>query len=201
MNVSLILGHPRTGSLCHALAEAAANALRANGHALTLHDLYAEGFDPVMKPEESVARVSNDPLVEQHCAELAAAEGLVVVHPNWWGQPPAILKGWIDRVVRPGVAYDLLPGPDGARTKHVGRLQVRTALILNTSDLPLEVERTRFGNTLDAIWKSYVAALGGIPDAHRISYGVVGTSTPELRAAWLNDARAAVAQHFPRGAA
>jgi putative NADPH-quinone reductase len=43
--------------------------------------------------------------VQAHCGEIARAEGIIIVHPNWWGQPPAIMKGWIDRVFRPGVAY------------------------------------------------------------------------------------------------
>ena len=45
------------------------------------------------------------PPIRQHCDEIAEADGIVVVHPNWWGQPPAMLKGWIDRVLRVGVAY------------------------------------------------------------------------------------------------
>jgi putative NADPH-quinone reductase len=70
------------------------------------HDLYVEGFQPVIADEESRHVVSHDPLVEQHGGEVAAADGIIVVHPNGWGQPPAILKGWIDRVMRPGMAYD-----------------------------------------------------------------------------------------------
>jgi len=44
--------------------------------------------------------------IKQHCEEIALVDGIVIVHPNWWGQPPAILKGWVDRVIRPGVAYE-----------------------------------------------------------------------------------------------
>lgn len=93
MNVSLILRHPGTGSFCHAIADAAQEALRANGHVVIRHDLQAEGFDPRIGGDEARTRVSFDPLVERHCAELAAADGLIVVHPNWRGSPPAIVKG------------------------------------------------------------------------------------------------------------
>lgn len=200
MNTSLILAHPRKESFCHAIAETAATMLRAN-HSVLFHDLYAEGFDPLVTADESLARVSKDPLVEQHCVEIGRAEGLVVVHPNWWGQPPAILKGWIDRVIRPGVAYELALGASGARTIHVGRLRIRSALIFNTSDSPLEVEQTRFGNTLDILWKAYIAELCGIPDMKRILFSVMGTSTPEGRAAWLGDVRTAIGQHFAAASA
>jgi len=201
VNVSVILGHPRQESFCRAIIDVAVTTLRANGHLVALHDLYAEGFNPLVTPEESLTRVSNDPLVEQHCVEIARAEGLVVVHPNWWGQPPAILKGWIDRVIRPGVAYDLAVGASGARTTHVGRLRVRTALVFNTSDSPLEVEQTRFGNTLDVLWKNYIGDLCGIPDIKRILFSVIGTSTPGVRTAWLKDVRTTIEQHFPKAPA
>jgi hypothetical protein len=49
------------------------------------------------------------PVIEQHCVELSESDGIVVIHPNWWGQPPAIPKGWRDRVFRPGVAYRIIP--------------------------------------------------------------------------------------------
>jgi putative NADPH-quinone reductase len=196
MNISLILGHPRQESFCHAIAETAATILTDNGHSVLFHDLYAEGFDPLVRAEESLTRVSQDPLVEQHCTEIGRAEGLVVVHPNWWGQPPAILKGWVDRVVRPGVAYELSAGEGGARTRHVGKLRIRTAVVFNTSDTPLEVERSRFGNTLEIFWKTYVGDLCGIPEMKRVLFSVVGTSIPEARTAWLGEVRTLLASTF-----
>ena len=201
MNVSLILGHPGTGSFCHAIADAAQEALRANSHAVIRHDLQAEGFDPRIGGDEARTRVSSDPLVERHCAELAAADGLIVVHPNWWGSPPAIVKGWIDRVIRPGVAYELAEGADGARTMHVGKLRLRAALIFNPSDTPEQAEKTKFGNTLDILWKTYIAELCGIRNMQRHVFSVMGTSTPEQRAAWLEQTRTLVAQGFPADAA
>jgi NAD(P)H dehydrogenase (quinone) len=51
-------------------------------------------------------------VIELHCREIADVDG-IIVHPNWWGQPPAILKGWVDRVLRPGVAYRFLEGDAG----------------------------------------------------------------------------------------
>ena len=199
MNISLILGHPRQQSFCHAIAETAAKILRDNGHSVLFHDLYAEGFDPLVRAEESLTRVSHDPLVEQHCIEIGRAEGLVIVHPNWWGQPPAILKGWVDRVIRPGVAYELSAGEGGARTRHVGKLRIKAALVFNTSDTPLEVERSRFGNTLEIFWKAYIGDLCGIPDVKRVLFSVVGTSIPEARALWLVEVRTAVLNNFVVG--
>ena len=101
MNILLLLAHPRPGSFNHALAQAAREQLEADGHRIVFRDLHAERFDPVLPPDESARGAALPPAIAAHCADLAAAEGIVVVHPNWWGQPPAVLKGWIDRVVRP----------------------------------------------------------------------------------------------------
>jgi NAD(P)H dehydrogenase (quinone) len=102
MKISIILAHPKAGSLNHAIAAKAQAVLKENGHAVNLRDLYAEGFDPVMPEAEIAPSGGIPPQIEAHCREIAAAEGIIVVHPNWWGQPPAILKGWVDRVLRAG---------------------------------------------------------------------------------------------------
>ncbi len=97
---------------------------------MVFHDLYAEGFDPILTYEEFSAEEVSDPVVRSHCEQVAEADALVVVHPNWWGQPPAILKGWIDRVLRYGVAY-VFKEQDGEEVA-VGLLKTRAALIVNT---------------------------------------------------------------------
>ena len=54
----------------------------------------------MIPPSELVSDVPADDLTALHQREIKEADGIVVVHPNWWGQPPAILKGWVDRVLR-----------------------------------------------------------------------------------------------------
>lgn len=196
MKLSIILAHPNRASFCHAIAQSAIDALPTGSHEIAYHDLYSERFDPLMDADEVSRRVSTNPLVEAHCAQLAAAEGLIIIHPSWWGSPPAIMKGWIDRVIRPGVAYALEPDATGARTRHIGLLKLRGALVFNTADLPPEVERTKFGDTLGVLWQTYIAALCGIPDLQRHSFGVMATSTPERRAAWLAEVRDRVRAMF-----
>jgi NAD(P)H dehydrogenase (quinone) len=84
--------------------------LTENEHEVVFHDLYREKFSPVLPLREVPRDVKLPPLINRHCLEIAEADGIIVVHPNWWGQPPAILKGWIDRVLRPGVAYKFAEG-------------------------------------------------------------------------------------------
>ena len=113
MKILILLAHPDRASLNHALADAASRAARRCGHDVTLRDLYAEGFDPILPGPEIPKDAPLPGWLRSHADDLASADGIVVVHPNWWGQPPAILNGWVDRVVRPGVAYEFQEGDAG----------------------------------------------------------------------------------------
>src|SRR5512140_1556093 len=111
--IFVILAHPREGSFNHAIAETVVRILRDSGHEVIFHDLYKEAFAPSLPFEEISRSAQLDPVIQLHCSEISNADGIIVIHPNWWGQPPAILKGWIDRVIRPGVAYEFLEGDTG----------------------------------------------------------------------------------------
>jgi putative NADPH-quinone reductase len=195
MNLLLILGHPGPASLNHAIARSVAQALQADGHAVVFHDLCAEGFDPGLPGPEIPAGGTVSRLLQQHCDELKAAEGIVIVHPNWWGQPPAVLKGWIDRVFRPGVAYRFEEG-DGGEGVPVGLLKARAALIFNTSNTPEAREQTVFGDPLELIWKRCIFDLCGVARVHRRTFSVVVTSTAEQRARWLEEAQELAREAF-----
>jgi putative NADPH-quinone reductase len=196
VNLLLILAHPDPSSFNHALADAAAQAGRRQGHTVVAHDLYAERFDPVLPAGEIPKSAPLPPWLQRHCEELAQADGLIIVHPNWWGQPPAILTGWIDRVVRPEVAYRFAEGDQGEGVP-VGLLRARTAIVLNTSNTPEDRERAVFGDPLEAIWKRCIFDLCGVKDVRRRTYGVVVTSSAEERRVWLTDAASLVAEAFP----
>lgn len=196
MNILIILGHPVAGSFNHALAAGVRDALRGAGHEVVLHDLCAEGFDPLLPPDEAPASAPLPPWLQRHCDELAAADGIVVVHPNWWGQPPAVLKGWIDRVFRPGVAYRFVAGDSGEGIP-AGLLKAKAAVVLNTSNTPEAREKEAFGDPLDALWKRCVFGLCGVRSVRRRMFGVVVTSTPEQRAAWLAEAIGLCRDTFP----
>ncbi len=189
MNILVVLAHPRPGSFNHALAAAVRDTLRADGQAVTFHDLYAEGFDPLLPAEEIPDPAGLPPDIQRHCDELRAADGIVIIHPNWWGQPPAILKGWIDRVIRPGVAYRFREGDSGEGVP-VGLLKARAAVVLNTANTPAAREQDVFGDPLEALWKTCIFELCGIRSFHRRTFTMVVTSTPEQRRQWLAAAAA-----------
>lgn len=188
MRILIVLAHPDPASFNHALAGAAAEALAHGGHDVSLRDLYAEGFDPVLPAGEIPSECELPRDLDAWCQEVSSAQGIVVVHPNWWGAPPAILKGWIDRVIRPGVAYRFVEGDSGEGVP-AGLLSARSALVLNTANTAVERELAVFGDPLERIWRDCVFGLCGVRDVTRRTFGVVVTSTPAERAAWLEEAR------------
>ncbi len=188
MNILVVLAHPDPGSFSHALARAAADQLRGMGHDVTLRDLYAEGFEAILPGPEIPFGAELPPVIREHCDLLATAEGIVIVHPNWWGMPPAILKGWVDRVVRPGVAYEFLEG-DGGEGVPNGLLRAKAAVVFNTGNTPLHRELEAFGDPLERLWRDCIFDLCGVREFHRRLFTVIVTSDEAQRKAWLAEAR------------
>jgi len=196
MKILVILAHPDPASFNRAIADAAARALRSSGHEVIFHDLYEEGFNPVLPAAEIPSAAQLEAAVANHCAELYTADGIVIVHPNWWGQPPAILKGWIDRIIRPGVAYEFQEG-DGGEGVPVGLLRAGTAIVFNTSNTPERRELEVFGDPLQLLWKNCIFDLCGVKKFYRRMFGVIVTSTPEQRKEWLDEVGRVLEDHFP----
>ena len=196
MTISVILAHPERMSFNHAIAMNAITTLKKNGHEVNYHDLYSEKFDPILPPGEIPRNISLPTEIEKHCEEIREADGIIIIHPNWWGQPPAILKGWIDRVIRPGIAYKFLEDDDGEGIP-VGLLKAKSAIVFNTSNTPPEREQNVFGDPLQLIWKNCIFDLCGVKNFHREMFTVVVTSTQKQRVDWLNKVETVICKYFP----
>jgi len=109
MQVVVVLAHPNSDSFSHAIADRASAGLRGAGHEVQVLDLYALGFRAAMSLDDHVAYHGDhpaiDPMVADHGALVLGADALVFVYPTWWSSLPAILKGWLERVMLPGVAF------------------------------------------------------------------------------------------------
>jgi putative NADPH-quinone reductase len=194
-HISVILGHPHSGSFNHAIARKVVSTLHSMGYNVNFHDLYVENFDPVLPYKEISQSAFLPDSIQQHCAEIASADGIVIIHPNWWGQPPAILKGWIDRVIRPGIAY-MFHETDLGDGVPIGLLKAKAAVIFNTSNTPAEREFSVFGDPLQALWKDCVFDLCGVSMFYRKMFRVIVTSTLEQRQAWLEDVERIIRMYF-----
>ena len=197
MQVSVILAHPTSQSFNHAVAQAAVAELKQNGHQVSFHDLYREEFDPILPALEIPQEAPITQEVEMHCQEISNADGIIIVHPNWWGQPPAILKGWVDRVIRPGIAYRFVDGDQGEGVP-IGLLKAKVACVFNTSNTTPEREARVFGDPLETLWKNCVFGLCGVKTFYRETFCVIVTSALEQRQEWLAKVREVVQRYFTK---
>jgi NAD(P)H dehydrogenase (quinone) len=100
--------HPLTDSYNHALFRAIVETLEARGHAVAATDLYREGFDPALSAAERrsyYAERYDDRAVAELTALLSRIDGIIFCFPHWWFAMPAMLKGYVDRVWAPGIAF------------------------------------------------------------------------------------------------
>jgi putative NADPH-quinone reductase len=181
--VLVVLGHGRATSLCHHLTGVAREALGERGAEHRSHDLLADGFDPCLRlaPGERQAlppKPGDDPLVHRYCEDVRWADAYIVVHPVWWFAPPAILKGWVDRVLVDGVAlHQPQAGPP------VGTLSGRRALVVQTFPAPRAVDTLLMRNLAEAFWKRAVFGPVGIRHVKRVAlYGVEDLTADQLAA-------------------
>lgn len=197
MRILVILAHPDRKSLNHAIARTAVGRLEKNGHNVSFHDLYEENFNPLLPCEEIPKAAALPELIDQYCEEIRQTQGIIVIHPNWWGQPPAILKGWIDRVIRPGIAYEFLEGDSGEGIPK-GLLTGKTAIVFNTSNTNAEREKQIFGDPLETIWRNCIFDLCGVGTFYRRTFSVVVTSTENERKQWLQEVDLTINGFFPK---
>ena len=108
---AVILCHPDPASFNHAIAHRYADAVRANGQHVVLRDLYASGFDPVLKPAELPTRdaavLAQD--VQDERAAIAGCDVFVLVYPLWFGSPPAMMNALVDALASSGVRHMDMP--------------------------------------------------------------------------------------------
>src|SRR3954451_1289799 len=109
MRALVVVSHPSASSYTKALAAAAIRGLERAGHDVEELDLHALGFQPAMTKAERDAYHGTDPMVDplvrQSAAAVRRADMLVFVYPTWWGGLPAMLKGWLEKTMVPGVAF------------------------------------------------------------------------------------------------
>lgn len=135
--ILVVFAHPLADSFAAALKDAVAEGLTDAGHRADIIDLYADGFDPRLSADERTRFVQPGyaPPADtaEYCDRLNAADGIVFVFPQWWFDMPAILKGFVDRVFVPGVAFD--PDPAGGRL--IPRLDnIETFHVVTTTGSP-----------------------------------------------------------------
>ena len=161
MRVLVVLAHPLKESFAASVSQTVVAALEAKGHHVDLLDLYAENFDPLLSEAERASYMTGKydlSAVAAHAGRLKAAEALIFVFPQWWFNLPAILKGFIDRVFAPGVAFDY--AADGIKLEpKLDRLKY--FWVFSTTGSPWWVVKFYMGDPVRRILKRGVAAFCG----------------------------------------
>jgi len=113
MKVLVVLAHPNPDSFSHAIVDRVVCALANREHSVSVIDLYALDYSPALTRAELAAYPTSepaiDPMVIEHTRLIQECSTIVFVYPTWWSSMPAILKGWIDRTMLPGIAFSVDP--------------------------------------------------------------------------------------------
>ncbi|WP_052078939.1 NAD(P)H-dependent oxidoreductase [Spirochaeta lutea] len=208
----VVLCHPDPRSYCHAIARKVTEALTDRGRTVHVQDLYSQNFDPVLSLDEERQKTSLDALIQGYAREAEQSQQIIWIFPEWWGLPPARLKGWLDRVLRPGVAFDYQGDFEDTR-RRIQRFAGKTGTVFMTSDQspPPPIDQTgadaqgrltrvlhRRANLVDRlrdqsghhplarIWQESVGNFTGLTMAGFYILGPVRNSEYTTRISWLS---------------
>lgn len=175
---TIIYAHPHSGSFNHAILTHLTTKLSVNHTPYQLIDLYADQFDPVLSAEDLHSYndgIGGDPLVERYQQMLAATTDLILIFPVWWYDLPAILRGFFDKVLLPGITFTAdVNGRLTGKLTHIKRATVITTAGQNLAYLQSQ--------QLDAIQTVFINQV--LPDmgvnserVRRLHFGTVGQDT------------------------
>ena len=182
MSILIIVSHPLPNSFNHAIANHLAQSLSQADVTIHLHDLYAEKFQPVLQAADLRRKFSFDNIFAQYSNEIRNAQGFVFVYPDWWGMPPAILKGWIDRLLCAGIAfqYEGSENMDNTSYKtHKPLLTGKRAIVVCTTNEPQP------DVNIEALWRKRIFNYVGIQDITFETLCAVRASSLKQRQQWL----------------
>jgi putative NADPH-quinone reductase len=199
MRILLVLDHPYTlasaanirhhRSFSAAVAAAAVRGATEAGHEIDVIDLAADGFQPAMTRDDLTAwrqaRII-DPQVSDYQRRLAKADHLVFVFPVWWEAMPAATKGFLDRVLVKGMAFEELPNARGNPFRNL-LTRLGGVTVMSVMTTPDKAYRWWYRDPLTKIMFKGTFAKIGIRNLKWINYDRVTERTPEQRERMLRD--------------
>jgi NAD(P)H dehydrogenase (quinone) len=195
MKHAVILAHPNSRSFCASIARTCMEELGALGHRAELRDLYAIGFDPCLKAREvpTDAGFSAASDVEAERRLLQDIDSFIFVYPFWFNAPPAMLKGYVDRVF--GLNFGYAPGFGCVEPLLTGR----TLMSVSTSGAPDHwVNSTGAVQTLMDAVDHHVAAVCGLRVVDHMHFGgIVSNMDVDPAEDMLQKVRSRLVELFP----
>jgi NAD(P)H dehydrogenase (quinone) len=183
MNVLIIFAHPNNNSYCSALKQKFLEGTQVNNNSIKIHDLYATNFQPNLTQEElsgKLEEITDYNQILEYQEDIIWAEIICIIYPVWWYGPPAILKGYIDRVLTEGFAF--VYKDDQA----IPKLTNKKMILIQTFDAEEKMEKEKYQ---DITFKSMynIWSYCGISEWERISLFRVSFVSNNQRQIWLEN--------------
>ena len=185
MKVVIVFNHPYEGSFCNAILNSVMTGLKNQHHEIDLIHLDKEEFNPVMTAEDLKAFVNRkpvDPRVIDFKDRLANVDHLIFIFPIWWELMPAMTKGFIDKVIFPGVAYEY--NQKGTLMKPLFK-NLKSVTMITTMNTPGLLYRILFGNAIKKAMLTGTFWKIGYKNRKWISLNLVKMVSDKKRKYWL----------------
>ncbi len=186
MKALIVFNHPYDGSYCNAILNSVTRGLKQANHEIDIIHLDKEEFNPVMTSEDLKAfrdKKPIDPKVVEYKKRLEIADHVIFIFPIWWEYMPALMKGFVDKVIFPGVAYDYV---DKGNTKMKPLLtNIKGVTVITTMNTPRMLYRLVFGNALEMAFMRGTFWKLGFKNRKWINYDMVKQASDKRRNMWL----------------
>lgn len=193
MHALVVVAHPRADSLTHAIADRAVSGLERAGNDVRVLDLYGIGFRAAMSRDERAAYHTDAPILDPQVAESAAllqrSEIVVFVYPTWWSGMPAIMKGWLERVMVPGVGFRF----DARGKVRPGLAHVRHIVGISTYGSPRWYVRLVNDNGRRTVTRAFRMSCGWRARPTWLGLAATDSTTEAERRRFLDDVESAMA--------
>ncbi len=180
-NIVVITGHPNQKSFCRAMAKSYIDSALGKGHTvfdLNLIDLH---FDPILRSGYASIQELEEDLVDAQ-EKIKNADHIALIYPNWWGAPPALLKGFIERVFLPGFAFQYVP--NSIMPKQL--LKNKTVDLIVTMDTPIWIYKLFLGSRGIKLINESVINFCGMKTKKIILVGPIKKSSEGQRQKWID---------------
>ena len=182
MKFHIIIDHPWQGSFNFAILKSICSIIEKNGQEYDLLDLNRENFNPVIREDELAVYTEGkvlDPKVKEYQQRISSADYLIFIFPIWWNVMPAMLKGWIDKVIMPGFAFTTGQIPSPLLT------HIKGAAIFTTSGTPDDLLRENYHEALKWVFCEGTLKFCGIDQVDWLNFGDTGYVDKEKHTEWL----------------
>jgi putative NADPH-quinone reductase len=182
--IMVVVGHPQHNTFCEALGKAYVAGAQAAGHSASLFLLGQMSFDPVLREGYRKTQTLEPDLANAY-AVLSSCDHLVLIFPLWCGDMPALLKGFIERILQP----DLVAREDSESAMNWHIFERKSARIVMTMGMPVSIYRWWYrGHALKLLTRNILHFIG-IKPVRSTLFGMIGTSKAEQRERWLAEMR------------